>query len=200
MLNYPTRKKPLSSNTPKQTLSGKSTYANRGMTLESDLSIANEYYLNNNKAVIYKKPTPIQVLHIKNLENGSTKIDDAYFLTPSTTDYNGIYKGKYIDFEAKETKNTTRFPLANIHAHQYIHLKRVIDHGGIGFFIISFTKLNEVYLIDASKVIEYFDKNESSIPYNDIKAKGHLIKHSYPILVDYLKVVDQIYFNEEINK
>ena len=69
MLNYPTRKKPLSSNTSKQTLSGKSTYANRGMTLESDLSIANEYYLNNNKAVIYKKPTPIQVLHIKNLEN-----------------------------------------------------------------------------------------------------------------------------------
>ena len=199
MLNYPTKKKPQKTSL-NQKLDGKSIYANRGMTLESDLSVANEYYLQNNIAVIHKKTTPIQVLHIKNLESGSTKIDDAYFLTPSTTDYNGIYKGKYIDFEAKETKNTTRFPLANIHAHQYLHLKRIIEHGGIGFFIISFTKLNEVYLIDASKVIEYFDKNESSIPYNDIKAKGHLIKYGYPLPINYLKVVDKVYFNEEINK
>ena len=199
MLNYPTKKKPIILNN-KTALNGKSIYANRGMTLESDLSNANEYYLNNNIAVIHKKPTPIQVLHIKNLESGSTKIDDAYFLTPSTTDYNGIYRGKYIDFEAKETKNITRFPLANIHTHQYLHLKRIIQHGGIGFFIISFTKLNEVYLVDASIVIEYFDKNESSIPYNDIKTKGHIIKYSYPILIDYLKIVDKVYFNEEINK
>ena len=199
MLNYPLKKKNTTSN-PKVNISGKSTYANRGMTLEADLSNANQYYLNNNKAVIHKKPTPIQVLHIKNLESGSTKIDDAYFLTPSTTDYNGIYRGKYIDFEAKETKNTTRFPLANIHEHQYIHLKNIVKHGGIGFFIISFTKLSEVYLVDASIVIDYFDKNESSIPYIDIKTKGHLIKYSYPILVDYLKIVDQVYFNEEINK
>lgn len=199
MLNYPLKKKTTALK-PKVNISGKSTYANRGMTLEADLSNANQYYLNNNKAVIHKKPTPIQVLHIKNLESGSTKIDDAYFLTPSTTDYNGIYRGKYIDFEAKETKNTTRFPLANIHEHQYIHLKNIVKHGGIGFFIISFTKLSEVYLVDASIVINYFDKNESSIPYIDIKTKGHLIKYSYPILVDYLKIVDQVYFNEEINK
>ena len=200
MLNYPIKKKVVQKETNKQKLNGKSIYANRGMTLENDIGVANEYYLNNNKAVIHKKPTPIQVLHIKNLESGSTKIDDAYFLTPSTTDYNGIYKGKYIDFEAKETKNTTRFPLANIHAHQYIHLKKIKEHGGIGFFIISFTKLNEVYLIDASIIIDYFERNESSIPYGTIKSKGHIIKYSYPLLLDYLKVVDNIYFNEEINK
>ena len=200
MLNYPIKKKVVQKETNKQKLNGKSIYANRGMTLENDISVANEYYLNNNKAVIHKKPTPIQVLHIKNLESGSTKIDDAYFLTPSTTDYNGIYKGKYIDFEAKETKNTTRFPLANIHAHQYIHLKKIKEHGGIGFFIISFTKLNEVYLIDASIIIDYFERNESSIPYDAIKSKGHIIKYSYPLHLDYLKVVDKIYFNEEINK
>ena len=199
MLNYPIKKSTVITKS-KQKLDGKSIYANRGMTLEKDLSTANEYYLNNNKAVIHKKPTPIQVLHIKNLESGSTKIDDAYFLTPSTTDYNGVYKGKYIDFEAKETKNTTRFPLANIHTHQYIHLKNIVRHGGIGFFIISFVKLNEVYLIDASIVIDYFDRNESSIPYKDIVEKGHIIKYSYPILIDYLKVVDQVYFNEEIIK
>ena len=42
---------------------------------------------------------------------------------------------KYIDFEAKESHNKTAFPLANIHPHQIEHLKRIIAHGGIGFFI-----------------------------------------------------------------
>ena len=34
-------------------------------------------------------------------------ITEAYFRTPSTTDFNGIFKGRYIDFEAKETSNAT---------------------------------------------------------------------------------------------
>ena len=38
------------------------TYANRGMTLESELNSTNTYYLENNIAVIYKKPTPVKVL------------------------------------------------------------------------------------------------------------------------------------------
>ena len=86
------------------------TYANRGMTLESELNSTNTYYLENNIAVIYKKPTPIKVL--KQI-NG--KVIKGYFEKPSTTDYNGLYKGKYIDFEAKETKSKTSFPLNNIH-------------------------------------------------------------------------------------
>ena len=40
-------------------------YANRGMTLENDINITNEYYLENNIAVIYKKPTPIKVILCK---------------------------------------------------------------------------------------------------------------------------------------
>ena len=36
-------------------------YSNRGMGLENDLNQANKYYLDNNIAVIYKKPTPITI-------------------------------------------------------------------------------------------------------------------------------------------
>ena len=37
-------------------------YAHRGMTLESDINQTNKYYLDNDIALIYKKPTPIQVV------------------------------------------------------------------------------------------------------------------------------------------
>lgn len=36
-------------------------YSNRGMNLEADLNATNEYYLLTDKAVIYKKPTPITI-------------------------------------------------------------------------------------------------------------------------------------------
>ena len=172
------------------------TFANRGMDFEKAINSSNTYYDDVKRAIISKRPTPIHIVKVDYKNN--CRITDAYFEKQSNADYNGVYRGKYIDFEAKETKNTTRFPLANIHAHQYIHLENIIKHGGIGFFIISFTKLNEVYIVDASIIIEYFHKNEASIPYTVIKEKGHLIKYGYPILLEYLKVVDQIYFNEEI--
>ena len=38
-----------------------SNIGNRGMTLESEINETNKYYLNNDIAVIYKKPTPITV-------------------------------------------------------------------------------------------------------------------------------------------
>ena len=37
-------------------------YANRGMSLESDLNLTNAYYLQNNIAIIHKKPYPIKIV------------------------------------------------------------------------------------------------------------------------------------------
>src|SRR5574344_2335571 len=118
----------------------KISYANRGMDLEDEINATNHYYLDIDKAVVYKKPTPITISKVNYKEN---RINEGYFRTPSTTDYNGLYKGYYIDFEAKETVNKTSFPLQNIHPHQIEHLKRVVKHGGIGFLIIRFKTINE---------------------------------------------------------
>ena len=38
------------------------SYGNRGMTLEEDINVTNEYYLIHNIASIYKKPTPIGIV------------------------------------------------------------------------------------------------------------------------------------------
>ena len=44
--------------------SKKINYSNRGMALEHDINESNQYYLNNNIAVIYKKPTPISIIKV----------------------------------------------------------------------------------------------------------------------------------------
>ena len=72
------------------------------------------------------------------------KITEAYYRTPSTTDFNGIYKGYYIDFDAKETNSKTSFPLSNIHHHQIEHLKDVHQHGGIAFLIVQWKQYNSI--------------------------------------------------------
>ena len=110
-------------------------YSNRGMNLESDLNATCEYYLQNDKAIIYKKQTPITISKVDYTNKKDAVIKEGHFRIPSTTDYNGIYKGKYIDFEAKETKCES-FPLRNIHAHQIKHLRSIVKHGGIGFLIV----------------------------------------------------------------
>lgn len=171
------------------------TYSNRGMNLEWDLNDSNEYYLINNIAVIYKKPTPITINKVDYKARNDAVIKEAHFKTPSTTDYNGIYKGKYIDFEAKETKSLTSFPLNNIHKHQIEHLRRINAHGGIGFIVIRFTSLDETYLLFINDLLEFLDNNtKSSIPISYFKEKGHIIKGGISPRLDYLKIIDKEVF------
>lgn len=195
MVNYPNMKK--QHDYTIHTTSQKHYTAHRGMSLEEDISLSNNYYLSHNQAVIYKKPTPIQIVKVDYPKREAAKIVEAYYQKPSTTDYNGLYKGKYIDFEAKETKVKT-FPFANISQHQIDHLQRIIDHGGIAFVIIAFTSQNEVYLIDASHMIyNYYHSQRKSITYETVKSLGYLIPQGFQPRLDYLKIVDQVYFKED---
>ena len=170
------------------------SHKNRGMTREADLNITNEYYRNIDKAYIYKKPTPIKVTKVEYPSRKDTIIKEAFFTIPSTTDYNGIYKGKYIDFEAKETKSKTSFSLNNIHKHQIEHLKNIKRHDGIAFLIIRFTTLNKTYLLLIDDLLEFIDNNKrKSIPLEYFKEKAYLIKDSYKPRIDYLKVIDDLF-------
>lgn len=169
-----------------------STYANRGMGLEYDINLSNEYYRIKDVAYIYKKPTPIKLV---NVDYKKGLIKEAYFETPSTTDYNGIYNGKYIDFEAKETKSKTSFSLSNIHAHQIKHLINVKNKGAISFLIVRFTVLNETYFL-STEVLEQFIKNyeRKSIPIDFFRNYGTIIKMKYNPRIDYIEVINKLYF------
>ena len=194
-MKYPNGKKYVKSNEVKAEKEHRSllSAANRGMSLEEDINLSNEYYRDMGVALINKRPTPINIVKVD--YSKGARITDAYFEKQSTTDYNGVYKGKYIDFEAKNTKSETSFPLSNISEHQIVHLRNVIKHGGIAFFIICFQIKNEVYLLDASFVIEFYEKGgRKSIPYSVFKEKGVLIKQDYTPRLHYIDAVETLYF------
>ena len=195
-MKYPNGKNYNSNNdTKKKTTRGILNAGNRGMNFESDINQSNAYYNDNNICLITKRPTPINIVKV-DYSRGAT-ITHAYFEKQSTTDYNGVYKNRYIDFEAKNTKNKTSFPLANIPPQQIDHLKRVIKHGGIAFFLIQFESLLKVYLIDASYVIKFYEEGDrKSIPIDVIEKEGIEIKQGLNPRLDYIEAVEIKYFKK----
>ena len=173
----------------------------RGMLFEHELNDANNYYLIQNRAVIYKKPTPIQIVKVEYPKRARAKIVEAYYQAPSTTDYNGIYKGKYIDYEAKQT-NAASFNFDNISPHQVEHLVRVDKHGGIAFVIIYFKTLDKVILIDIKDFYKlyndaYANGGKKSLKASDMDSyNGVEAKIGYAPRINYLDAVDIMYFKK----
>ncbi|ARK30353.1 Holliday junction resolvase RecU [Halalkalibacter krulwichiae] len=201
VIRYPNGRQFKGEQQKKQTSSKELTYSNRGMTLEEDLNVTNQYYLEKKQAVIHKKPTPVQIVQVDYPKRSAAVIKEAYFKQASTTDYNGVYRGRYLDFEAKETKNKTSFPLQNFHEHQIEHMKQVLLQNGIAFVILKFVVTDQIFLLDATHLIHFYDQKDSnrkSIRKTDIEKYGFLIKIGYHPRIDYLQVVDSVYFPDEL--
>ena len=145
----------------------KISYANRGMDLENLLNETNNYYIEKGIALIYKKPTPIGISKVSYV-NGKQIIKEGFFQSPSTLDYNGVYKGYYIDFDAKETTS---------------------KHQGITFLIIKMCAT--YFLIPGWDLIDFVDNNtRKSIPLEYIKEKSYVIKEGFIPPLDYIKALD----------
>lgn len=175
-------------------------FKSQGMVFENALNISNEYYLKQGIANIHKKPTPINIVKVDYPKRSSSKIVEAYYQTPSTTDYNGIYKSKYIDYEAKETSGKL-FTFSHIFSHQVEHLISINKLGGIGFVIIYFKAYNEIFVFDIKVFKElYFNGEKKSINIIDAETYGIKVKQGYTPLIDYLKAVDILISNFDTNK
>ena len=167
-----------------------STYANRGMELENDINETNKYYTNYDIALIYKKPTPIRITKT-NYQN--MRVVDGFFESPSTLDYNGVYKGYYIEFDAKETRSKTSFTINNIHNHQIEYIKKVIKHRGIVFLIVRFSLLNKNYILKGEELIKFINDNDrKSIPLEYFEKNCYKLEIKYAPRLDYIKIVDKL--------
>lgn len=173
-----------------------SSYSKRGMSLEKEINESNQYYRATNQAVIHKKPTPIQLVKVDYPKRSAAVVREAYFRRPSTTDYNGVYKGYYIDFDAKETRNKRSFPLKNFHQHQIDHLMACVKQGGICFAFIKFTSLDLLYLLPATKLFAYWQDQQnggkSSIALTTIKKDGIPVEYGLNPRLQYLPAVDRL--------
>jgi recombination protein U len=197
MINYP-NKKVINKQENEPIVSSKKknlNAANRGMDFEHAVSLSCKHYDDKQRAIITKRPTPIKII---SADYKLAKITEAYFEKQSNTDYNGVYRGKYIDFECKETLSKTSLSFNNIPKHQIEHLKKVIYHGGVAFFMIYFKTLDEVYIVDAKDIIELYENGErKSITYEQVKKIGSFVEQGFIPRLKFLDVVDKVYFNEK---
>ncbi|WP_054749418.1 Holliday junction resolvase RecU [Lacticaseibacillus thailandensis] len=169
-------------------------YGGRGMTLEDELNGSNRYYLQTGRAVVHKKPTPIQIVKVDYPQRSKAVIREGYFKTPSTTDYNGIYHGYYLDFEAKETKNKASFPLKNFHQHQVDHMRACLQQDGICFVVMRFVRLERLFVYPATPLIAAWDAQahggRKSITLATIERDGFELTPKIQPRIPYLDGVD----------
>ena len=200
MVNYPHKLKAKSSiNRP---VPGMINFANRGMSFEKMINESNSYYLSRGLAVIHKKPTPIQIVKVDYPHRSRAKIVEAYFRQASTTDYSGVYKGHYIDFEAKETRQKKSMPMKNFHSHQIEHMEAVLEQKGICFVLLHFSSLRKTYLLPASYLIEFYkiDKGGKSMPLTYIQEHGYPIEMQQLPSIPYLEIIEQKLLGGIINE
>lgn len=163
------------------------SHANRGRGFENLIDMTNKQYRNKGFADIRKVPTPVQI-------TGYTRGKvTGYTQSGEWVDYVGIHNGRTIVFDAKETRETTRFPLSNVSEHQYELLKSWHEKGARSFLLVSFTKRNEIYLLPFDRLQEawagYIGDGRKSIPYEDFALNCDLVKSDKGYLLHYLKYV-----------
>ena len=129
----------------------------RGSTLEEMINLTNEKYRDEGLALVQKIPTPITPIEI---DQKSRHITLAYFDQKSTVDYIGAVQGIPVCFDAKECHVDT-FPLQNVHEHQVQFMQDFEKQGGIAFFIIYFTHLDQYYYLPFRVLFSFWKRMEA---------------------------------------
>lgn len=163
----------------------KHNYGNRGKAFEDLLDYTNLIYKNKGIALINKRPTPVKILRTR-----GGRITQATFDTKSTVDYDGIYQGRSIVFEAKST-NGKSLPLSNITKEQERYLNDAEKHGALSFLIVHMKELNKTYVVTNKLLQNYLKRalndGRKSISLKDMEEDCVEVKSNNGIPLDYLK-------------
>lgn len=164
--------------------------ANRGQAFEELLNYTNYQYEKAGVALIHKRPTPMKPLRRKGFHFL------AAFEKKSTVDYDGVYRGRAIYFEAKSTREESRFDLKQIEPHQIEHLEKAEKQGAVCFFLIEFAKSQEVFFVPLATVRHYLlhaqNGGRKSIPREDFDYYAYAVEKTKRAILDYLVYVDKL--------
>lgn len=167
----------------------KKTQANRGLSFEKEIQKICDELKKKGIALISKIPTEITM--IRSFKGGKSQIVNAFPKEGSRfVDFCGVLKGgKAVAIEAKETKELTRFPLANIKESQTEFLRDWIKLGAVGYYLIRFTEYKKVFLVEAKFLENTINTiGRKSIPYQWFLDTKEVIELDYNKLnfIDYL--------------
>lgn len=162
----------------------------RGSTLEDMINRTNEKYADAGLALIQKIPTPITPIKI---DKESRHITLAYFDQKSTVDYIGAVQGIPVCFDAKECAVNT-FSLQNIHEHQVKFMQDFEKQGGIAFFLIYYTHMDQLYYLPLEMLLFFWNRakegGRKSFRYDELNPEYKIPKKS-GILVPYLDMIQK---------
>ncbi len=156
----------------------------RGSLFEEIINMTIAEYRQKKLALIQKIPTPI----VPTKMDKESHITLAYFDKKSTVDYIGVVQEIPVCFDAKECKDK-KFPLKNIHKHQYEFMKDFENQGGIAFVLIYFNNEMIAYYLTFNELNKIWD-NKNSIKIDDLN-KDFIIDMKGKIKIDILSKIQK---------
>lgn len=179
------------------------TCANRGRNLELLAEFANNQYRRQGLAIVHKVPTEWLPLRDR-----SGRITGAKVQRQAAVDFLGVYQGKAIAFDAKQTSER-RIRWDRVEPHQAEFLTDWERRGGLSFILVCFmgtANRGRYYLVPWSwwreRLEEYDRRNSGSRAPASCSADELTTKWEIPLtaraVVDYLAVVDRLMAGEGV--
>lgn len=159
---------------------------NKGYEFESEIMKTNEQYREKGIALITKRPTPT-IFRGKKLFFDEKK---------STIDYEGVYQGRSIQFEAKGIGDPDKksMPIEMIKHHQYDHLVEASLHGAVCFLIVYMACTDKIYIMTLERLKQVYRSSEEggrkSIPISEFEENG-IVVTAGRVPIDYLAALER---------
>ncbi|WP_027119679.1 Holliday junction resolvase RecU [[Mycoplasma] testudinis] len=165
--------------------------ANRGMFLETIINRTIDYFNNRQIAYFAKRYLPIKVYAFQGQRV------QGWLKERTQSDYYGVYKGYYFDFEAKQV-SLKSFPLKNLAPHQLNHLKNIINYQAVSFLIVLFNTYEKFFVLETSQLIKYIQENndKKSIPYEYFEKYAYQIDLIFPGVLNLQDVLELLVKNK----
>lgn len=174
-----------------------SAQANRGRPLEELIIMANRQYRAQGRAVIHKVPTAWIPLRDSRGRVVNAKVEEK-----AAVDFLGTYRGRSLAFDAKHCSGE-RIRWDRLEDHQAQFLEDWTRDGGIGFILVGFG-MERFFVVPWTVWREgllawKYEGGQASISLKQM-APDWEVRLGNRVALDYLQVVDSLWFSEGGNE